>query len=181
MKYKRLLPKSIENHLMIKDFISTESFKEKKLYGKSLKDENQPTIVIKNKSGKLTDFLIGGTTLLIISEKAKVFFEENIEHSRIEFISVKVDNYEKDNKFWILNILERLPCFDWDKSDYILFDELGPKGNKVIRKITNMVFKDDIIQEKEIFYAEGVSSFVYVSEKFKQEILDSDLIGYRFI
>lgn len=178
---KRLLSRSHEGSLLIKKFEITESFRKKQYSDQSLSEEEAPVVHIKNKRGKSTDFLVGDTVLLVISEKAKVFFEANIEHSNIEFLPVDMQNYGGKGNFWVMNVLEVIDCFDWDNSEYTLFDEPAPDGSKAIDEFMKVVLREQPIGEREIFYTDQFPVELFISPSLEEKLLASDLVGYRIL
>lgn len=180
MVYKQLLPWADEDVLEFNRFECAASFNQKMYKGLPINDEPAPQIFIKDPSKKIPDFLSGiGMVLPVTSVKATNFFKALADAKFIQFIKPEMINYEKKEEFTILNILYVLDALDWDRSDYDLFDEPGPGGNKVIRKMRKLILKEDVINGRNIFYLKEFPSVVYISEKLENEIIKSGIKNFR--
>ncbi|MCO6161207.1 imm11 family protein [Flavobacterium sp. NRK F7] len=135
--YKRLFPNLETGNCYISNLIIDKEYQMILHLGKSLKGMKPPLATLKNVNGKKTDLIYALGGKLIVSDKLKLFLEESKDASYFEFIEIQFEN-AKMNPYYMLNILELVDAFDWEKSIYELFDELGPKGNKVIRNLIKM-------------------------------------------
>jgi hypothetical protein len=180
MVYKQLLPWVDEGVLEFNEFECSASFSEKMYKGVPINDEPSPKVFIKDPSKKIPDFLSGiGMVLPVTSVKATNFFKASSDAKFIQFIKPEIINYEKKDEFTILNILQVLDALDWDKSDYDLFDEPGPQGNKVIRKMRKLILKEDVINGRNIFYLKEFPAVVYISEKLENDMIKSGIKDFR--
>lgn len=175
MEYKKLVKDHKKGDMMIKEFIVSPEWEEQEFMGESLTELGTPKIIVKNKSGRTPDFLIGGTSLPIVSDKAKNVIEKIsiLKNTGFEFLPVKLESYEGKQKYWVLNILIILDGLDYEKSEYILHD-----GSKSIREITKMVLLDKIIDNRDIFYLEESPVDVFVSEKLINAFEEEGINGY---
>ena len=80
-----------------------------------------------------------------------------------------------------MNILELLDAFDWEKSDYDLFNELGPKGNKVIENLRKTVLKDLIIDGRNLFYVKEFQAKIFISETLEADFINAGIKDFRTI
>jgi hypothetical protein len=182
MTYKEFLPWVDEMALEFIEFECTESLDNKLYSGKSLKDEEPPKIYIKDPAGRPPDFLSGiGTSLPIVSVKVKEFLQGTEDVKHFEFIQTTILDYEKDIEYYILNILDVIDAFDWEQSDYDLFDEPGPKGNKVIEELRKTVLIEEKIKGRNLFYVKDFPSKVFISEKLEAQFVKAGIRDFRTI
>lgn len=148
--YRRLYPNLEKTNTYISNLIYDKEFENVLYNGTSLKDMKAPLATLKNTSGKSSDFLYAIESKLVVSEKVKLFLQETEDSAYFEFIKVHFEN-KKMKPFYLLNILELVDAFDWEKSTYELFDELGPKGNKVIRNTIKMEIDESKTNNRKLF------------------------------
>jgi hypothetical protein len=148
--YRRLYPKLEKKNTYISKLIYDIEFETILYDGVSLENMKSPKATLKNVSGKSLDFLYALGGKLVVSEKVKLFLQQTKENTYYEFIDVHFEN-KKMKPFYVLNILELVDGFDWKKSEYELFDELGPKDNKVIRNLIKMEIDDSLTNGRRLF------------------------------
>jgi hypothetical protein len=179
--YKEFLPGGDDEEVLeFTDFECSASFDEKMYSGISLKSEERPTIDIKDSTKRPPDFLSGlGTSLPIVSESVRDFLSNTDESEYFEFIELVLNNYDKEERYFILNILEVLDAFDWEKSDYDLFDELGPQGNKVISILRKTVLESSKTQGRNLFYLKDFPAKLFISEQLEQAFHKAGIEDFR--
>lgn len=148
--YKRFYPFLEAGGLYISEINFDPEFEPFLFNGSSLKGMQFPKATVKNATGKAADFLYSYSGKLIVSEKAKQFLEKSDDANYFEFIPIEFSN-KKIKPYYLLNILELVDAFDWENSSYELFDELGPKGNKVIRDLIKMQLIESKIKGRKLF------------------------------
>jgi len=182
MVYKELIPSADEILLEFIEFECTKSFDNKQYLGKSMQSEESPRVYIKDPDGRPPDFLSGiGSVLPIVSVKVKEFLLGTEDAIYFEFIRATVLDYENEIEYYILNILEVLDAFDWEQSDYDLFDEPGPKGNKVIEDLRKTVLIEEKVRGRNLFYVKEFPSKVFISEKLEDQFLKAGIRDFETI
>lgn len=173
MSYKKLVKDYKKGEMMIGELIVSSEWEENELLGVSLKDFDKPKAIIKNKSGSAPDFLIGGTSLPVISDKVKSILESLPRASELEFLPLEMKNYNKKQSYWVLNILIILEGLDYEKSDLLLHE-----SSNTIRSINKMVLREDVIDDRLIFYLDESPVEIFVSEKLIEIFEKEGVTGY---
>lgn len=180
MKYKELLPWNDGEVLEFDRFECSATFDDKMYSGISLKSEDPPKIYIKDPEKRAPDFLSGlGSSVPIVSVKVRDFLMSTQEARYLEFIEAVLFNYNKHHSYYILNILEVLDAFDWEKSDYDIFDELGPQGNKVISVLRTTVLNPIKLHNRNLFYVKEFPSKIFISEQLEAEMKEAGIKDFR--
>lgn len=79
-------------------------------------------------------------------------------------------------KYYVINVTEVLDCINYDKAEYKLFSS----SNRIMRFI-KYSFKECIIKDKHIFkIVDEPHRRPFVSDKFRQIVLDEGLTGFDF-
>ncbi len=174
--YKRLYPLFNQKDCYISNLHFDDNFKDKLYSGVSLKKMKAPVALLKNINGKKLDFLytLGGK--LVISEKVKLFLESTNDSLYFEFINVNFEN-ARMKPYFLLNILELVNAFDWDESDYELFEELGPKGNKVIRKLIKMEINESKTNNRKLFNMLNFEGNTIIHDDLLAQMIDKSITG----
>lgn len=173
MKFWKLVKTSLKGDVIIENFKCTSEWEEKEFSGDSLLSADSPIIQIRNKSGKLRDFLIGGTSIPVVSQKVKELLQKLDDVSYLEFIQLKTDDINISEPYWAINIKSIIKCLDYDKSEYTVHEKSGK-----IRKIEKMVLRDEVIGDRNIFYIEEDPVNVYISDKLKVIFAEKEITGY---
>ena len=123
------------------------------------------------------DYLLGGQ---IVSKKAF----ELIKSLNKNIIGFETQMFYKDEKIWDVFytiIVPKYKIFNWDKSDYeTSTNSLGEMFLLDINKLVLDTKKLRNIREDNIFTMEEEPVGIYCTEKAKQAIEASDLIGFGF-
>jgi hypothetical protein len=83
---------------------------------------------------------------------------------------------KKINKYFLINVTAVLNCINYKKSDYKTFDD----GIRVMY-FNKYVFIEDKLKGKHIFkIIDSPLSSVFVSDEFREKVIDSDLVGFKF-
>ncbi|MCW3162440.1 imm11 family protein [Chryseobacterium oryctis] len=175
--YRRFYAKLEPEELYISEMKFDADFEKKMYLGVSLKGMCNPKATIKNASGEKNDFLYSlGISKLVVSEKAKSFLEKSEDAHYFEFFDIEFQN-KKIPPFFLLNILELVDAFDWERSQYELFEELGPKGNKVIRDLIKMEIDESKTNNRKLFSLLNHEGNTIVHKDFAEEMIDYGLTG----
>lgn len=84
--------------------------------GALIEDIGEPTIKFRNKTAKLTDFVMGIGRFPIVSTRFKNLLSALPDSRYLQFIKCKLNYSKQTEDFWIMNLLELVDCFDWEKS-----------------------------------------------------------------
>ena len=148
--------------------------------GKSFIDLPSPDAKLKNPKKPALDFLYALGGKLVVSEKVKLFLQELAESQYFEFIPVNFDQKKFPN-YYVLNLLKVIDAFDWEKSDYKLFDELGPKGNKVINELRRMEIDESKTSGRELFGLLGYEGTTFISKTLAEKMQQANITGMQLI
>lgn len=176
--YKALFSWHEDSNVLIKNIKYDSRFEGVLNMGISLKGMNNPVAELENLSGKYTDFLFAPTSEHIVSEKVKTFLEKTEGKENFEFYPVEFKAKDTPS-YYLMNILGFVDAFDWEKSDYVLFDELGPKGNKVIRNMNRMEIDEKKTQGKRIFLMEDYIGTTYIHKSLADEMKAAGITGFK--
>ena len=80
-----------------------------------------------------------------------------------------------DCELYLLNITNRIDVVDYSKSQVKYF----PDGKRVLRFI-KLAFIEEKVRGNHIFKLTEKNGFVYVSDEFRQRIIDNGLTGFKF-
>jgi len=81
-----------------------------------------------------------------------------------------------DKEFYIINVTNVMDCIDYELSEYKTFRD----GVRIMRFI-KYVFIEDKVENVHIFKIKDESlRSPFVSDAFRQKIIDSDLTGFKF-
>ena len=174
--YKRFYPFLEAGGLYISEIKFDPVFEPFLFNGSSLKGMKFPQATVKNATGKAADFLYSYSGKLIVSEKAKKFLETSNDAEYFEFIPIEFTN-KKIKPYYLLTILQLVDAFDWELSTYELFDELGPKGNKVIRDLVKMELIDAKINGRKLFSLLNFEGNAIVHIDFVEQMKAGGLTG----
>ncbi|WP_299460869.1 DUF1629 domain-containing protein [uncultured Microscilla sp.] len=174
-----------KKHVFIEGFEASDKLKDNGSTGVSLLNEAPPKAFLKNKKGVKADALVGASTFLVISERFKTLFENFQDDIQfIEFIPLRLENLksnEKSEKYYLLNILNNIECFDWEKSSYTRYPkDIFPDQQHLIRKVDKLVIDHKPIKERNIFRVAEKPIPIYISQKLKDAIEEADLTGVEF-
>jgi hypothetical protein len=149
--------------------------------GVSFMGQPCPVIKVKNLKGRQTDFISSGDRLPVISNSFKCILElSGTDRGHLEFLHVEFENCpELNHKYWLLNILHPIKCFDWEKSEYTVYDTLVD-NEKWPDEITRLVMLDEEIGGRNIFRMHEKSTDIFVSHTLQEAILSNKLSGITF-
>lgn len=143
--------------------------------GNRLSDGWQPVKLKKVSTGAAGANALGGDIPPLIDKKVIAAIQDLLSDA-VEILPVEYigDDYPCDN-FYILNVIERLNCFDYEKSVFKRFES----GR--IMMVVKHSFLKEAVAGKHIFLAkDGGSSKVFISDEFKTRLEEHGLKGFRF-
>jgi hypothetical protein len=113
----------------------------------------------------------------IVDEKVLNIIQSAVKNE-IEILPIKIEDKEySDKQFFIINVVNKLDCIDFDRSKYKTFAD-----KERIMWFTEYVFKDEVIRNQDIFIAEGDATLrsVYISNTLKELLENEDIKGFIF-
>lgn len=183
-KYYKLSWNTNENkNFFIKDFIIDEELKGNVINGVSIIDNESPKATLSGLKAIEPDILVGGYILPIVSEKFRNDFVKKfiLDANFIEFLPVIFKNKNFSSKYYLMNILHNINCFDFDKSKYTKLPiEIFPDQQDLIFSIEKLEFKYEAINNRNIFRMSEKPIEVYVSEEIKKFIFENEYVGFTF-
>lgn len=151
--------------------------------GVTFKEEAPITAIIKNAKGIKADVIVGGSTLPIISEKFKEFITSfsELEYKNLEFIPVLFDPKHKLPNYYLMNILNNIPCFDYEKSVFSRLPiDIFPDQQHIVHNIQKVVLKDELVGQRNIFRIAEYRVPIYITEKLKNAMEEEGFTGFEF-
>jgi hypothetical protein len=129
--------------------------------------------------GFLTDNLVApGLPVLLVSSRLRRVLEEcgvdSIQYFPVNFRLS--DGTIPADKYFIANIIGRVSCVDFPRSDIVVND--GPP--LIIDAIDRLVLKDDVIQDLDVFRLGELFVAIVVSSRVKDAIERSGVSGIEF-
>lgn len=131
------------------------------------------------KGNVLLDYVPNVLSWLIFTDKA-IDLLKKINVSTIQCFPIDIFKKGHKEKFCtvkVVNVLETVLAFDWEKSDYVSWED-APKYIKFIRKI---VLKADApYRNLDMFRLDESKNYIVISQRFKDEVEKKDLKGFGF-
>lgn len=175
--YGRLYADLGKGELYISELRPDPAFRQQLFSGVSLKGMAAPTAVVKNASGKKNDLLYAlGMGRPIVSERARSFLERSADAPHFEFFSIAFEN-KKLPPYLLLNIMQPVDAFDWERSRYELFDGPGPTGNKVIRDLARMEIDASKTNNRQLFVLLGHEGHTIIHQDLTAGMRSAGLTG----
>jgi len=153
-------------------------------FGRGIRQSQEvPTIEIiikKPLHGRLTDNLIAhGVRGLVINQKLKQLFDA-LEIDNVQYYPTIINNQvtnELIHDYQTVNIIGRIKCFDFEKSDFEIDEDDGS-----IRFIDKLVLDEKVIQQTDLklFRPADFSSIVLAHESVKNLIEANNISGVSF-
>lgn len=167
-----------KKNIFIEGFDMSEKVQKEGNAGVSLSNEPSPDATLKNKKGIKADVLVGGSTFPVVSESFKNLLTAFVDDtSFLEFIPINFENLNSADKipaYYLLNILENIPAFDWDNSTYKRYPkDVFPDHQHLVRKIEKLVINHKPIGDRNIFRIVEKSVPVYIRQFLNHKVLMS--------
>ncbi|MBX2924705.1 MAG: hypothetical protein KF746_21060 [Chitinophagaceae bacterium] len=149
-----------------------EKEKNKLTTGELIDEKVNIDVELKNKTKNYPDLMGDTMRNLIISEKFKQLLELIEEPKKIQFIPVDVSG----KKYFLLNILNVISCFNWEQSKYTTFS-----NPKVLDEVTHLVLNKEPLKGVNIFRMKEEPFPVFISRKLHDALVDYGITGVEFI
>ncbi len=129
-------------------------------------------------SGELVpDYVYHQAGVPLISKKLKDILEaELIDESHYLQIEKIDTNINEISQIYLLNVLESLNCLDAEHSEIKLYE-----GTSVIEKAEKIKFKEEVIQQRNIFRVNRIPKDYFISGKLADAIKSKELNCTRLI
>lgn len=109
-------------------------------------------VALSSKSGpRFTDFLYTTSRLLLATERVcNLFQAEGVTHEQAEYLPFVLKDRKgkvRPEKYILINLLLKVPCFDFDRAEYSLFtgEAVSMPGVKEISTIRKLQVREDQI------------------------------------
>jgi hypothetical protein len=175
--YRKLYPYLEKGNAYISTIVFDERSEDTLYNGVSLIEMTSPIATLKNPGKKMSDFLYSLCGKPIVSNKAKLFLEDTNESGNYEFIKVQFKNKKKKESYYLLNVLNQVDAFDWETSEYTLFDEPGPKGNKVIDNLIKMNIDESKTDGRQLFNLVGFEGHHIIHTDLVDQMIADGITG----
>ena len=140
--------------------------------GKSLRDVFPRTQIAVKQAKSPPDFYLLGS-IFFVSERLRYFLEKHKINAEYIELSVTVDQGTSAPKYYFMNILDVLDCFDREKS---VFEEFSAEAGGGILTVKELHLKESIISGKKLFLM-NEPSLILVREDFAESLLQQNFIG----
>ncbi|MBU3661258.1 MAG: hypothetical protein FGM14_15405 [Flavobacteriales bacterium] len=169
-KYYRLFIKVGEKFAYVENLDLSEKDRCKLLVGEKI-DELSLETEVKRVSGPFPDLMGSSYSQPLVSDKLKEILLQFIPNTQIQFLPVKVHK----KTYWLLNVLNNLSCFDWDRSVYTTY------SSGVLRKVKKGVLKSELLDGIDIFRVEEKPIDIFISEKLKTALEENNITGISIV
>jgi len=171
MSYYRLQIKVEDDYTQIKKEEFPKDM-EKNIYkGVHVYETKKTKLYLKNTKKYYPDFLSGNTAILIVSEKVKSFFEKSSEASHMKFIETEIKSRDVQSKYFIVNLLDPISCFDLTESIY----EIPNENPDVIINFEKMVIDAKKTSGRKIFYAKEYPIEIFIEESLAKKMTEAGI------
>jgi hypothetical protein len=166
-----------EDQIEIYDKMYTEELEKLSVSGNPIVLEKTPKLFYKPENGIKTDLVRGSAGFPVVSEKLKKIIEDsndkNLEFASVQLISLGKDEIDLNNSYFFMNILNRVECFDFEKSVY----KTAEGFPNIVTRIETLILDENKIGDRKIFRIRQSPAIIFVSEDIKENIEKSKLLG----
>jgi hypothetical protein len=126
----------------------------------------------------LLDYVPNNLSWLIFTDRAVSTIQTLVTDTQVFPVSI-TSEVSKDSpiKANVVNVLTSVSAMNWDKSDYVAWED-DPRDIKVIRNL--VMNRSSLIDNVDIFRLEESKNFIIVSGRLKQAIEKEGLLGFGF-
>lgn len=162
-------------------YIDWTQFKEetvtKLIKGKKINEDEIKfsSIWLKNVSKRFPDLMGTGSSEYFITDKFKDLILSMESPENIHFIHGVFTR--KPKEYWLMNLLNNVECFDWENSEYTIYDE-ARVGRKAINEIEKLAIKEEKVNGRNIFQIAEYPFSIYISQKLKDAMEEHGITGY---
>lgn len=143
--------------------------------GVVLENIGDPTLKFRSKNAKVTDYIMGIGHFPIVSTRFKDILSSLPDSKYIQFIKCKSNYAKQKEEFWIMNILELVDCFDWEKSEYIKETKYINPNEFWPDAITRVEMIDEKTNGRNIFRVLDFPTYIFISKHLEGIILEQKL------
>lgn len=175
-KYNRIY--SQIGDVYIKELVKSNFFFENCDNGISLINEPTPEVVFNKSSIKELPDYMEGNLLPVVTEKVKKILSSLPDSRYFEFIALKSNTLEK---VWLVNLLENIKCFDWEKSEYSTFPETDGINFDMPDRITKLSLKTEVIGNRNLFRMYESSIHIFISDYLENLFNQNNVKGFKIV
>jgi hypothetical protein len=138
--------------------------------------ENPPLVLkcsIKFTDGKAPDVFSNGEKLFI-SNKIKIIFDE-LGVNGIETIRLEIVNNLYEKQYFLLNVLNKCDCIDFNKSQIVLF------GDEVLSIQKLFINKSEFCKQPVFIADRSLVTLIFFQGEIARRLQSSDLLGFELI
>jgi hypothetical protein len=161
------------------DQMYTDEINETSTKGKVIELEKMPKLFFKPFDGEKTDLVRGAVSFPVVSEKLKICIEKsgdkNAVFHKVDMIALGKDEISLEQSYYFMNILNRVDCFDLEKSEYTTDKEYP----SVITKVKKIYLDSSRVGDRQIFRIKQDSFLIIISEKLKKIIESENITGIK--
>ncbi|UUC47165.1 imm11 family protein [Flavobacterium cerinum] len=143
--------------------------------GVLIEDIGDPTIKFRNKKAKITDYIMGIGRFPIVSTRFKDLLSSLPDSEYIQFIKCKSNYFKQTEEFWIMNILELVDCFDWEKSEYVKRTKYSNPNEFWPDDVTKVEMIDEKTNGRNIFRVLDFPTYIFISKQLEGLILENKI------
>jgi hypothetical protein len=153
-----------EKYLVIREKYFPNDFN-----GSFISDWEDVNITFETK--KMRDTIHIGSGMVAFSEKAVEIMMPFL-NGNVQILPL----VHPTQKYYLLNVTNVIDALDYDNSEFLKL-----RSGKMVR-VEQYVFKGNIVKNQNIFkIPHFTTSYVYVSDSFRQAVIDNKLTGFNFI
>lgn len=165
-----------DGHLYYKNISGINKEAEKlEFEGIFIENIGDPVITFRSKSAKLTDYIMGIGWFPIVSTRFKEILSALPDSEYIQFIKCHSNYSKPTEEFWIMNILDLVDCFDWEKSDYTKHAKYSNPNEFWPDDITRVELIDEKTNGRNIFRVLDFPTNIFISKHLEKIILEKKL------
>lgn len=143
--------------------------------GVLIEDIGDPTIKFRNKKAKITDYIMGIGRFPIVSTRFKDLLSSLPDSEYIQFIKCKSNYFKQTEEFWMMNILELVDCFDWEKSEYVKRTKYSNPNEFWPDDVTKVEIIDEKTNGRNIFRVLDFPTYIFISKQLEGLILENKI------
>lgn len=143
--------------------------------GVLIEDIGDPTIKFRNKKAKITDYIMGIGRFPIVSTRFKDLLSSLPDSEYIQFIKCKSNYFKQTEEFWMMNILELVDCFDWEKSEYTKRTKYSNPNEFWPDDVTKVEMIDEKTNGRNIFRVLDFPTYIFISKQLEALILENKI------
>lgn len=167
MNIYRIIPQAEDNYSFLEEHLLSREESFKLLLGQKVETIKEKA-ELKNKTKKIPDITGNGTYEIYVNDKIKNILFNQLEN--INYLQTSLSNY----KYWLINIIGHLDCFDYENSEFTVFDNGKPD------KITKAKFHLEKIPEIGVFRIKEKPVPLFITEKLKNIFEEAGVTGVKY-